>query len=335
MLNPAPIVDLIDAFRRSKVLFVAMSFGIFDRLRGASASCAELAKELEADPDALERLLDACVGLELLVKQDGAYTNTPIADVYLWRDSPQTLSGYIRYSETALYPLWANLGSAVREGKHQWKRTFGAEGGSLFDHFFSTEESKRDFLAGMNGFGILSSPSVVEAFDLSRFRRLVDLGGATGHLPIAACERYPHLHGIVFDLPVVIPVAREYIAKSPAAGRMDVIAGDFFSGDLPDADLFALGRILHDWAEPKIHVLLRKIYDKLPQGGALLIAEKLLSDDKTGPTHVHLQSLNMLICTEGKERTLPEYSQLLKQAGFSSVEGKLTGKPVDAILALK
>ena len=334
-MNPAPIIDLIDAFRKSKVLFVTMSFGLFDRLHGATASCTKLAEELEADFDALERLLDACVGLEVLARNNGEYTNTPIADVYLWRESPQTLSGYIRYSETALYPMWANLGSAVKEGHHQWKRTFGADGGSLFEHFFSTEESKRDFLAGMNGFGMISSPSVVAAFDLSRFRRLVDLGGATGHLPIAACEKYPNLYGIVFDLPVVIPVAREYIAKSPAASRMDVVAGDFFSGELPDADLFVLGRILHDWAEPKIHLLLSKIYDKLPRGGALLLAEKLLADNKTGPTHVHLQSLNMLICTEGKERTLPEYAQLLKQAGFSSVEGKLTGKPVDAVFAVK
>ena len=334
-MNPGPIVDLIDAFRRSKVLFVATSFGIFDRLQGATASCAELAAELQADPDALERLLDGCVGLGLLAKHSGIYTNTPLANVYLWRESPQTLSGYIRYSETALYPLWTNLSSAVKEGGHQWKRTFGAEGGSLFEHFFSTEESKRDFLAGMNGFGTLSSPSVVAAFDLSRFRSLVDLGGATGHLPIAACERYPNLRGVVFDLPVVVPVAREYVAKSSAADRMDVIAGDFFSEDLPDSDLFALGRILHDWAEPKIRLLLRKVYDKLPPGGALLIAEKLLADDKTGPTHVHMQSLNMLICTEGKERTLPEYTELLKEAGFSAVEGKVTGKPLDAVLALK
>jgi acetylserotonin N-methyltransferase len=335
MINPAPVIDLIDAFRRSKVLFVAVSFGIFDRLYGASASVGELAAELGADPDALERLLDACVGLELLRKQNASYTNLPVADVYLRRESPQTLSGYIRYSETALYPLWANLDSAVREGNHQWKRTFGVEGSSIFDHFFQTEESKRDFLAGMNGFGMISSPAAVAAFDLSRYRRLVDLGGATGHLPIAACERYPDMHGVVFDLPVVIPVAQEYIAKSAAANRIEVIAGDFFTGDLPDADLFSLGRILHDWTEAKIQVLLRKIYDKLPSGGALLIVEKLLFDDKTGPTHAHVQSLSMLLCTEGKERTLPEYSQLLKQAGFSSVEGKRTGKPLDAILAIK
>jgi len=96
-----------------------------------------------------------------------------------------------------------------------------------------------------------------------------------------------------------------------------------------------LGRILHDWDDEKAQLLLTKIYNALPKHGGLLIAEKILLDDKTGPVNAHLQSLSMLICTEGKERSLPEYTELLKQAGFSSVEAKRTGKPVDAILALR
>jgi acetylserotonin O-methyltransferase len=96
-----------------------------------------------------------------------------------------------------------------------------------------------------------------------------------------------------------------------------------------------VGRILHDWSEEKIRRLLRKIFDRLPAGGALLIAEKLLAPDKSGPTGAHMQSLNMLICTEGKERTLEEYSTLLRAAGFGEVRGQLTGTPVDAVLAVK
>jgi acetylserotonin N-methyltransferase len=334
MIDPSPVVDLIDAFRRSKVMFVALSMGVFERLYKNSADVPALASELNANADALERLLDGCVGLGLLQKSGAVYTNAPIADVYLRRESPDTLSGYIRYSDTALYKMWGNLEQAVREGHHQWKETFGGEG-PLFSHFFKNEESKRDFLAGMNGFGMLSSPTVVAAFDLGKFRHLVDLGGATGHLPIAACERYPQLRAAVFDLPTVIPVAREYIEKSSAAARIDAIPGDFFSDPLPPADLYALGRILHDWSEDKIRVLLRKIFDALPSGGALLVAEKLLSADKSGPTHVHLQSLNMLVCTEGKERTLAEYATLLREAGFNEISGKQTGKPIDAVLAVK
>src|SRR5207248_10589887 len=144
------------------------------------------------------------------------------------------------------------------------------------------------------------------------FRCLVDLGGATGHLAMAACQRYAALRAMVLDLPGVVSIAREQVQPSAAANRIEVVAGDFFADPLPEADLFALGRIIHDWSEDKIHTLLRKIYERLPEGGALLIAEKLLNDDKTGPRWAVLQSLNMLLATEGKERTLTEYTALLQ-----------------------
>jgi acetylserotonin N-methyltransferase len=230
--------------------------------------------------------------------------------------------------------LWSHLDDAVREGTPRWKQTFDIEGG-VFDHFFRTDEAKQTFIQGMHGLGLLGSPKVVEAFDLSHFRRLADLGGATGHLAIAACERYPHLHAVVFDLPQVVETARAQVSKSAAASRIDVIAGDFFHDELPDADLFAMSRILHDWSEDKIQLLLAKIYRCLPPGGGILLAEKLLQEDKAGPTSAHLQSLNMLVCTEGKERTLGEYRRLLEDAGFRAVQGQVTGSPLDAVLATK
>jgi acetylserotonin N-methyltransferase len=304
MSDPAPILDLIEAFRRSKTMFAALELGIFDDQRPEGA--------------AVDRLMEACVALGLLEKYGDQFVNTAIADEYLRSSSPHTLSGYIRYSNQALYPMWGELESAVIEGTHRWGKA-----GALFDHFYKTESARRDFLMGMHGFGMLSSPKVVAAFDLSRFKRLVDLGGATGHLAQAAKERYPELDVAVFDLPQV-------------AGLFDgVIAGDFFNDPLPPADLYALGRILHDWNEEKIRTLLAKIYAALPGGGALLIAERLLNEDHTGPVAAHMQSLNMLVCTEGRERSLSEYAALLREAGFASVNGHVTGAPLDAVLAEK
>src|SRR6516165_2993072 len=113
----------------------------------------------------------------------------------------------------------------------------------------------------MHGFGQLSSPAVVSAFDLSGFRHLVDLGGATGHLAVAACRRYSNLRATVFDLPGVLPQAREVIATATdVAGRVDVAAGDFFVDPLPSADLYAVGRILHDWSEDRIRRLLATVH---------------------------------------------------------------------------
>ncbi len=283
-------------------MFAAVELGIFDGKRPAGA--------------AIVRLMEACVSLGLLEKVGAEFVNTAVADEYLRSSSPQTLAGYIRYSNQALYPMWAHLEDAVREGSHRW----GAAG-NLFDQFYKTESAKRDFLMGMHGFGMLSSPKVVAAFDLSRFKKLVDLGGATGHLAQAAKERYPKLEVTVFDLPAVAELFE------------GVITGDFFSDPLPPADLYALGRILHDWSEDKIRTLLAKIYAALPSGGALLIAEKLIDEDRGGPVSAHMQSLNMLVCTEGRERSLSEYTALLRDAGFSKVRGHVTGAPLDAVIA--
>jgi len=324
----SPVLDLIESFRRSKTMFSALRLGVFDRLAEGPTHAAALAAG--GSVDAMERLLDACVSLGLLAREGEIYSNTPMAARYLSRKSPDTLAGYISYSDQVLYPLWGALEDAVREGTHRWKQVFGLEG-PLFSHFFETEGKKQDFLLGMHGFGRLSSPAIVRAFDLSGFRRLVDLGGATGHLAMAASEAWPNLRAAVFDLPGVIETARQFVAGS----AVELIAGDFFSDPLPQADLYSLGRILHDWSEDKIERLLENIHRCLPLGGAVLIAEKLLDEDLCGPVHGHMQSLSMLVCTEGKERSFSQYADLLGRAGFGEVEGKRTGTPLDAILARK
>jgi acetylserotonin O-methyltransferase len=306
MTTPDKILELIDAFRRSKTMFAAVKLGIFEGAR-------------PADYKALPRLLDACVALGLLEKRDGVYINTPESDKYLRSDSPDALTGYIHYSNEALYPMWAHLEDAVREGTPRWNQTFGVEGG-IFSGFFRTEESKREFLKGMHGFGRITSPAVATAFDLSRFHRLIDLGGASGHLADAVRERYPQIEAQVFDLPEVAKL------------HPGTIAGDFFTDPLPAADLYSVGRVLHDWSDEKIHRLLAKIYAALPQGGGLLIAEKLL---EPGYVAAHMQSLNMLIGTEGRERSAGEYEALLRTAGFSNVQSRVTGAYLDAVLALK
>jgi acetylserotonin N-methyltransferase len=313
MSDPYPVLDLIEAFRRSKTMFVAVNLGIFDGERPQGA--------------AVDRLLEACVALGLLDQRGEEFFNTPVADEYLRRSSPSTLSGYIRYSNAALYPMWAHLEDAVIEGGPRWTQTFGIEGG-LFSHFFRNDQAMRDFLMGMHGFGMISSARVSDAFDLSRFSRFVDLGGATGHLGLAVKDRYPDLHVAVFDLPQVIEVTREFTGN-----RVELVAGDFFNDPLPAADIYAVGRILHDWGEEKIRKLLARIYAALPTGGALLIAERLLHEDRRGPVSTHMQSLNMLVCTEGRERTLSEYSALLRDAGFENVQARVTGAPLDAVMA--
>ncbi len=218
--DPGVILELLEAFRRSKAMFAAVSLGIFDALEEGPKSLTGLAEGLEVNPDALERLLDACIGLHLLDRRGDEYENTPVASAYLCKRSPSRLTGYIGYSNDVMWKLWGNLEGAIREGTHRWQQTFGWDG-PIFSHFFRTEEALREFLMGMHGYGVISSPHVVTAFDLGQYERLVDLGGATGHLAIAACHRYPNLHAVVFDLPGAIPLAKEITGAAPEADRIE------------------------------------------------------------------------------------------------------------------
>jgi acetylserotonin N-methyltransferase len=306
MTDPTLVLDLIDGFRRSQTLFAAVQLGIFDGPRPDGAE--------------VDRLLEACASLGLLTKSEGGYVNTEVADTFLSRKSPQSLAGYIRFASAGLYLKWANLAEAL-----------GGEAARKSDQSLETKpHGHRDFMDGMQGFGLLSSPHVASAFDLSAFSTFVDLGGSTGHLALALLERYPAMQVGVFDLPEVIENIKDYTTT-----KARLYPGNFFIDPLPSADLYGLGKVLHNCSEQNIAILLDRIYQALPSGGGLLVAERLLDEDRCGPVHVHMSSLNMLVASMGRERTFSEYRPYLLGAGFRSVEMRKTGAPVDAILALK
>lgn len=332
--SPDLILDLIEAFRRSKVMFAAVELGVFDALMQGAMTSEQLANQLSCNPAAMKTMLESLVTLGLLTYTGELFSNTEAAQNYLTSPSPNRLTGYISYSNTVMWQMWSHLEDAVRTGQHRWQQTFGLEG-PIFSHFFRTPEAMKEFLLGMHGYGRITSPELVRAIDLSKFRCMCDLGGATGHWVIAACEHYEHLRGIVFDLPHTLELAQSMVTQSTAAGRIEIMGGDFFVDRLPAADLYALGRIVHDWSEDKIKLLLRRIYDALPRGGGLLIGEKLINEERNGPRWAMMQSLNMLICTEGKERSASEYQALLHEAGFTTCEVARTHVPLDVILATK
>lgn len=309
-LSPQPVLELLEGYRRSKTLFAAVQLGIFDGARPAGREIA--------------RLLDACVSLGLLEKHAGGYRNTPVANEYLASAGPRSLASYVRFSNDVLYPLWGGLEKAVLEGPNNRPRPFG--GGRTPAE---AENRRRDFVMGMHGTGVLSSPGIAAAFDLSMFSKFVDLGGATGHLAAAVRERYSGMAITLFDLPPVIAAA-----AATTGSDIELVAGNFHLDALPNADLFGLGRVLHNLTDEDATRLLGRIHDALPPGGGLLIAERLLDDDRSGPATAHLQMLNMLVCTGGRERTVSEYCSILRASGFAEIRTRITGSLLDAMLAI-
>ncbi|XP_066477205.1 acetylserotonin O-methyltransferase [Tiliqua scincoides] len=337
---PHILIQYQNGFLISKVMFAACELGVFDLLKESKENLSSkvIAERLGTSLHGTERLLDACVGLKLLsveVKEEGAfYGNTEISNLYLTKSSPKSQYHNLMYYSKTIYLCWHYLTDAVREGKNQYERAFGISSNDVFEALYRSEEEMIKFMYGLNAVWSICGRDVIAAFDLSPFTTIYDLGGGAGALAQECVSLYADCTVTIFDLPKVVEIAKKHFI-SPEERRIMFYEGDFFKDPVPEADLYILARILHDWADEKCVQLLRKVQKACKSGGGVLLIETLLNEDKSGPLESQLYSMNMLVQTEGKERTPKEYNQLLTAAGFKETEIKKTGKLYDAILGRK
>ncbi|XP_072301175.1 acetylserotonin O-methyltransferase [Eucyclogobius newberryi] len=337
---PRKILQHMEGFLISKTVFTACELGVFDALHEAQRPlmAEELSAALGVSLDGMERLLAACTGLELLTthqQQDRAvYSNTEEARVYLTRSSPVSLYHSIQYSSKTIYLCWNYLTDAIREGKNQYEKAFGVNSRDLFEALYRSDEEMVKFMQLMNSIWNICGKDVVTAFDLSPFKVICDLGGCSGALAKHCTSAYPQCTVMIFDLPKVVHTSREHFVTA-AQSRIGFHEGDFFKDPIPKADLYILARILHDWTDPCCVELLSRVYKACNPGGAVLLVEALLFEDGSGPLTAQLYSLNMLVQTEGRERTAAQYAALLTASGFTSVQHRFTGKTYDAVLGRK
>ncbi|XP_022374070.1 N-acetylserotonin O-methyltransferase-like protein isoform X4 [Enhydra lutris kenyoni] len=332
---PAGLLELIDGFKASKALFVACKLNVFDVLKdGAPLKAMDIAGKIDASVCGTERLLDVCVALGLLEKTDRGYRNTELADVHLASDGEYSLHGLAMRSNDHFWNLFTDLELAVREGASAAFGRKAEEPVQVPRILFQSKHKKLQFMRAMHGLAMLTAHQVATAFDLSRFTSACDLGGCTGALARALTQEYPRLKVTVFDLPEVI----EHVTCFQPEGRrpdwMSFTPGDFFKDDLPEADLYILSRILHEWPDDKVCELLSRVSSRCKPGGGILVAEKVL-EDKPAARGSLPSSLNLLVRTQGRERSLPEYRGLLERHGFRDVRLAHAGDRLDVMLGTR
>ncbi|XP_056664268.1 acetylserotonin O-methyltransferase [Monodelphis domestica] len=331
--------DYINGFMMSKVMFTACELGVFDLLESEEFLTFDvIAERLGTSSHGMEQLLDICVTLKLLkveMKRGKAlYQNTELATLYLTKSGSKSQYNMLLYMSKTTYSCWNHLTEAIREGKNQYMRTFGIPSNDLFEAIYRSEEELTKFMHGLHEIWSINGRDVITAFDLSTFTLIYDLGGCSGALAKECITIYPECQVTIFEKTEVVQVAKKYFPflEEP---RINFHIGDFFRDPIPEADLYILARVLHDWADNKCVQLLRSIYQACKPGCGVLVVETLLAEDKRGPLTSQLYSMNMLVQTEGKERTPTEYHKLFTQAGFQDFQFKKTGKIYDAILARK
>uniref|UniRef100_A0A8C7P7K2 Acetylserotonin O-methyltransferase-like n=1 Tax=Oncorhynchus mykiss TaxID=8022 RepID=A0A8C7P7K2_ONCMY len=325
------MIELMDGFKASKVLFTASKLRVFDVLRSSKKGelqAEDVAQEIKASIKGTERLLEACVSLGLLQRTGKEYTNTAMSRHFLLSDGPLSLQGYIQHCNELVWPLFTHLETAVREGTNQHEKAFGKTSNLFQDAYYSRHEVKLRFMKAMHSIAKVSGRDVATAFDLSKYKTACDLGGCTGAMAYEFAKAHPGLSVTMFDLPEVIEMSSHF-RPHDADDRVSFVAGDFFKDELPKADVYILARILHDWSDEKVHILLSKIAKACNPGCCVLVSEIFLDEDRKGPSRGLLQALSL---TEGRQRSASEYSLLLKSHGFTAAQVKHTHNLLDAIL---
>lgn len=178
--------------------------------------------------------------------------------------------------------------------------------------------------------------ALAQKFDFSKAKTLVDIGGSAGLLSLLVAKHQPHMTCITWDLPPVTPIANETIQQFKLEDRVVAKDGDFFKDQFPKADIITMGNILHDWDEETKIMLLKKGYDALPKGGALIAIEGIIDEGRNKNAFGLMMSLNMLIETgTGFDYTLTDFNTWATQIGFKSTALLPLAGPTSAAIAYK
>ncbi|WP_428963484.1 methyltransferase [Micromonospora fluostatini] len=319
MITPTPLMGIVTGYWAFKTLAAAVELDLFGRLAGQRVITRQQAeKELGIPERPADLLLAACASLGLLERSGDGYRNTELAERFLVPGQPHYFGGQVRYCDERTYLPWHRITEALRSDKPlTWDP---ASQDSLFSDV--DEGMLTLFWEAMYSTSSFTARALGEAYDFGAHRRLLDVGGGAGAFPIELCRRYPQLRATIFDLPHVGALAEAKISAAGLADRIGTAGGNFLTDPaLPDGhDVILLSMILHDWDEAQNRSILAKCHAALPSGGAIVISELLLNDERTGPASAALMGLNMLVETEGgRNYSGAEYGAWLTDAGFTDV----------------
>jgi len=304
------------SFWSAKVLLVAVELGVFTELAVQPLDAETLRAKIGIHERGARDFFDALVALNLLDRQNGLYRNTPVSGAALDKSDPERyLGGLLEFANDRYYPSWGNLKSALQTGQQQ--RNMDDSESDPFDDLYAQPHLLRKFLRAMAASSLDCVLALVEAFPWQKYQTVADVGCAEGAFLAQVLRRHPHLSGIGFDLPPVGPIFTEKAKQCELADRMSFVAGNFFTGPLPRADVIVFGHVLHDWGLKTKRMLLEKAYDALPDGGAVIIYENIIDDDRRHNAFSLLVSLHMLLQTpEGSDYTGAECVGWLSDTGF-------------------
>ncbi len=300
------------AYTESATLYAALDLRLFSHVAAGAGNIDELARAMDVTPLNAERLVTACVAMGLLRQSEGRLANAADAERFLVEGAPGYAGAWMTFTRPTVAD-WFALTERLRSKAPP----------ILLGNFDDlTVAEARAYHAATFSIGLGAGRRFARQVDLSGRRRLLDLGGGSGAYSIAAVGAYPGLCAVVFDLPPVVEVARDYLAEAGVGDRVTAQAGDFTRDPFPaeiDAVVMASNLPLYD--EGVIAAVIARAHQALMPGGEMHLVGEMLADDRSGPLDAAMWGLaEALSGSGGKAHTIAQCRGYFEAAGFGEIE---------------
>ena len=329
MIGPQDVLQMARGFFASRIILTAAELKLFEKL---PADIQSLAQNNHWNTEALTMFMDVLTAIEILDKKDGIYHLRLPLEKALGNDPEASVVPMIAHLNT-LWGKWSELSDIIRNGR-------------VKDQPISISKDKdamKPFIGAMHAIGKGMAKTLVPKLihsaqhtpaPLKRGIKMLDIGGASGTYTIEFLNQMPELSVTLFDLPEVIPLAEERIARHGLRHRVNLVSGNFYEDVFPKGhDLVWLSAIIHQNSQKQNRELYQRCFDALESGGRIWIRDHVMNDDRTDPPAGAIFAINMLVGTAGGSTyTLAEISHDLESAGFVSPKIIHHGENMDSVV---
>jgi len=323
-------MQLSTGYIASTCVYLAVKLRIPDRLAEAPRSCADLARELNVNEDALYRVLRTLASLGLFEEKGSRTFGNNLATSILRAQTPGSMYDMALWmTDPFHFQVYVNALHSVQTGKPVVEKTFGVP---VFEYFQKNREESEVFNNAMTMFSGMVIPAVLDVYDFSGIGTIVDIAGGHGRVLTAILQKYPSMRGVLFDLEHVLAGARPAIESLGLSDRCRTVSGDFFKKVPDGGDAYIMKHIIHDWDDDRATAILKNIRSAMNRGGRVILIESVVTPGSQ-PDFAKIIDLEMLLMPGGRERTEQEFRDLFAGAGFELTRVIPTKSPLSVIEA--
>jgi len=316
------ILEMLEEEWRSAAMQAVAYYNLASLIGDGEKTTKELAEQTGLKEEWVYRVLRFLSASNIFEERPGhVFVNTELSNC-LREEVPDSLRSIAMLHGTERSRLeWTALPKTMRTGKSAVEMLYDEP---LYEYLNKHPEEQAIFNQAMGNFSRISDNAIAQAYeDFASVKRLVDVGGGPGTLLATILLKYPHIQGVLFEIPAII----ELVAKS-GENRFELASGDFFR-EVPVADAFILKQVLHNWQDEQcIEILSKCAASASGQGSRVLVCEYIITENKHN--NILACGLDLLMGLEqnGKERTREEFQEIFEKSGLRLARVLPTRSPV-------